>query len=87
MGDDGGLSRSYGLLTAIGADIIGGSAVAADISISDFSRSAEFNRYGDADVLTDGECANPFFTPSQTAMPGVTVALPQHFVNVAPVLA
>ncbi len=58
LGDDGGLSRSYGLLTAIGADIIGGSAVAADISISDFSRSAEFNRYGDADVLTDGECAN-----------------------------
>lgn len=59
LGDDGGLGRGYGLLTAIGADVIGGSAVAADISISDFRRSTEFNRHCDAYILADGECANP----------------------------
>lgn len=56
--DDGGLGRGYGLLTAISADIFGGSAVAADISVSDFGRSAEFDRYCDAYILADGECAN-----------------------------
>lgn len=29
----------------------------------------------------------PFFTPSHSAHPGVTTALPQHFVTVAPVFA
>lgn len=58
FGDDGGLGRGYGLLAAIGADIFSGSAVAADVSVSDFGRSAEFNRYCDTYILADGECAN-----------------------------